>query len=243
MIKGNDYKIFAVLLLSLIIIWFISKLIAYPLQKLAYYTESSTENNQDNSINNVRAWYYEAIHLKKSLVFSLNFFHDRLNYFIHQSTTDPLTKLTNRRTLDEQMIKWAESETLFSIILLDIDHFKRINDIYGHSTGDEVLIFLSDQIREVSRKNDLSYRFGGEEFLLLLPETDKNEAFQVAERLRRKMEGSISPCGEIVTISAGIATYPDSTTNLAELIEMADQCLYEAKSAGRNKCIVFNQWA
>lgn len=227
------------LILSIIIIWILSKRIALPLQKLAYYTETSTESNQEEKIEKVRAWYYEATQLKAALSHSLKFLHNKVNYFIHQSTTDPLTKLTNRRTMDEYIKKWTESSLPYSVIIFDMDKFKRVNDTYGHTVGDEVLKYLAESMKEVSRKDDVCCRYGGEEFVMLLPETDKYAAYQVAERLRKKLEKTISPCGEIVTVSAGIASFPDCAVHPAELIEKADKCLYQAKNTGRNKCIVF----
>ncbi|WP_261808038.1 sensor domain-containing diguanylate cyclase [Paenibacillus sp. N3.4] len=237
MMKEMIMKSLPYLLLSLILISLISKVIAQPLQKLAFFTESSTQNNQDESLKKVRAWYYEAIQLKKALTYSLGFFHDKVDYFTYQSKTDPLTKLTNRRTLDEETQKWAENGTPFSIIILDIDHFKRVNDTFGHTKGDEVLKFLAEQMREVSREEDICCRYGGEEFVLLLHDLNSDEAFQVAEKLRKKVESTVSPCGDIITISSGIASYPVCTTNLSVLFEMADLFLYEAKNTGRNKSV------
>lgn len=225
------------LLVSLIVISIISKLIASPLHKLAYYAESTTKDNKGEEIHNVQAWYYEAIELKQALGNSVDYFKNRVDYFFNQSVTDPLTKLTNRITFDEQMAKWINEGTPFSIILLDIDRFKRVNDTYGHTIGDEVLKFLANQMREVARGQDICCRFGGEEFVILLPNTNKGEAFQLGERLRKRMESTVSPSGEMVTISAGIAMYPNCATNSSKLIEIADQRLYHAKETGRNKCV------
>ncbi|BAU27840.1 diguanylate cyclase (GGDEF)-like protein [Aneurinibacillus soli] len=243
MINEMIKKSFPFLLVSLLIIWWISRKIAQPLHQLAHYTENSTENSQEEHMEEVVAWYYEAIQLKKSLLHSLTFLHDKINYFMYQSTTDPLTKLTNRRTMDEQMKKWTENSIPFSLILLDIDRFKSINDTYGHSVGDEVLKFLARKMKENARQHDICCRFGGEEFLILLPNTEKNEAFHVAERLRMSMEAGASPCGEMVTISAGVSSYPDCTSETAKLIELADECLYKAKKSGRNCTIVFESSA
>ncbi len=120
---------------------------------------------------------------------------------------------------------------------MDIDHFKRVNDTFGHAAGDEVLKFLADQLREVSRRDDICCRLGGEEFVLLLPGTGEDAAYEVAEKLRKKVESTVSPTGEFITISAGIAFYPDGAVNVKALFEMADQCLYEAKKAGRNRSV------
>lgn len=226
------------LMLSLFIIALISQLIAQPLQKLAGFIESSTEKNQTESLSKVRAWYYEAIQLKKALTYSLGFLHEKVDFITHQSKTDPLTKLTNRRTLDEQTQKWTNNGTAFSVVILDIDHFKRVNDTYGHSVGDEVLKFLAEKMKEVARKEDICCRYGGEEFVLLLQHMNEDEAYLVAERLRMTIESTLSPCGDYITISAGISSYPSTTTDLSELFDAADQCLYEAKNNGRNQCIV-----
>lgn len=230
MIKEMMLKTAPILLISFLIILLLTNKIAQPLTKLATYAESSTENNQGGKINDVHAWYYEAIQLKKALNYSLNF-------FIHQSTVDPLTKLMNRRIMDAHLEQWTEQEWPFALLIFDIDKFKRVNDTYGHAMGDEVLKYLAASMLEVARKDDVCCRLGGEEFVMLLPETDQQTAFQVAERLRKKLESTISPCGEVVTISIGIAMHPEDRANSAELLELADQCLYEAKRTGRNRTI------
>ena len=125
------------------------------------------------------------------------------------------------------------------LLIFDIDKFKRVNDTYGHAMGDEVLKYLAASMLEAARKDDVCCRFGGEEFVMLLPETDRHAAFQLAERLRKKLESTISPCGEVVTISIGIAMYPEDRAHPAELLELADQCLYEAKRTGRNRTIEY----
>lgn len=230
---------FPFLFASLIFIIWLSNKIAEPLHKLAYYTENSTEKNQEKHIAKISAWYYEVIQLKKALVHSLAFLHNRINYSNHQSKTDPLTKLTNRRGMDEHMKKWLEEETPFSLVLLDIDHFKRVNDTYGHAAGDHVLQFLAIQMVESVEPHHICCRYGGEEFVILLPGMMQQDAVQVAERLRSKMESTISPCGDIVTISAGVAAYPDHSSDLEALVAKADDSLYEAKKRGRNQIIAF----
>ena len=231
-------KMLPFLLLSFLIIIFISGRIAAPLQQLAHYARSITESKNQTEIENVHAWYYEAVQLENALVKSFSVFEDKVNYFSHQSTTDPLTGLVNRRMLDEYTKKWTEDGTPYSIILFDIDRFKRVNDTFGHSVGDEVLKFVAAEMRVVSRVNDICCRYGGEEFILLLPETTNLEAFDIAERLRKKLETTISPSGEKITISAGIASLPECGNHIIELIEIADKYLYEAKSTGRNKSIM-----
>lgn len=237
MTKAMIIKTIPFLMISFILLWYVSKWIASPLQKMAQYTERSMTANQVDKMNQLHVWYYEARQLKEALIHSLNFFQDRVNFFSHQSTIDPLTGLWNRRTLDEYLQKWTEDETSYAVILLDIDKFKRVNDTYGHSVGDDVIKFLANKMQQVARPQDKCFRYGGEEFLLLLPETENFVALQIAEQLRSIMEQTISPCGEIVTISAGIASYPLNGNHPQKIIEAADKCLYKAKRTGRNRII------
>ena len=180
----------------------------------------------------MHACTYEAIQLKRALNYSLN-------YFIHQSTVDPLTKLMNRRETRCALENWTEQGRPFALLIFDIDKFKRVNDTDGHAMGDEVLKYLAASILEIARKDDVCCRFGGEEFVMLLPETDRHDAFQLAERLRNKLESTVSPCGDVVTISIGIAMYPEDRAHADGLLELADQCLYEAKRTGRNRTIEY----
>jgi len=226
------------LLLLFVLIIYISNRIARPLQHLAHYARLSTTNEPHADMKNINAWYYEAIQLENALVKSIAYLQDRVTYFNHQSSTDPLTGLVNRRSMDEYTKQWIEEETPFSIILFDIDRFKRINDTYGHNVGDLVLKYLADEMRAVARNQDVCCRYGGEEFILLLPETTMLDAFNVAEQLRKRLETTVSPSGEIVTISSGISSYPECAHDTMKLIEIADTCLYEAKSKGRNRSIL-----
>lgn len=226
------------LLLSFIVIVLLSSKITQPLQRLAYYAHESTKRDNLGDFEDVHAWYYEVIELENALLKSYTYFQNRVNYFIYESTTDPLTGLLNRRAMDNVTQKWLAEKTPFSIILFDIDRFKRVNDTYGHAVGDEVLKFLAKEMKNVSRADDVSCRYGGEEFILLLPETSLRESFEIAERLRKKLESTISPCGEAITISSGISNYPDCGSHLIELIETADKSLYKAKNTGRNKSIM-----
>lgn len=225
------------LLLSLLLIWFISNRIAAPLKQLADHAKDSTENWEMKEMNNVHAWYYEALELQKAMLNNLRFFQNKVNFFIHESSTDPLTGLVNRRSMDAQVHKWIEEEQPFSLIIMDIDRFKRVNDTYGHPVGDLVLKFLSVELKRIARPQDICCRYGGEEFILLTPGLDQHEAVLVAEQLRSKLEHTVSPCGDIITISAGVASYPQCSTHIVELIEIADNSLYEAKNTGRNRVV------
>ncbi|PIC77394.1 GGDEF domain-containing protein [Sporosarcina sp. P19] len=238
MVLEMALKSLPLLLLSFFLVRYLSRKIALPLQKLAYYTENSVESDQKEKMEAISDWYYEAKQLKGAMVHSLDYFKNEMNYFIHQSTIDPLTKLTNRRMMDSYMKQWVDDGTPFALIIFDIDKFKRVNDRYGHAVGDEVLIYLADWMRRTVRKQDICCRYGGEEFVILLPKSDKVTAYLTAERLREKMEDTVSPCGEVITISSGVGAYPLHANHPARLIELADQSLYEAKRTGRNKTIV-----
>ena len=157
--------------------------------------------------------------------------------------SDPLTLLHNRRHVDTRLpaeIQRARrSGRPLSVVMLDLDHFKKINDTYGHETGDTVLCAVSDRMRAASRASDVLARIGGEEFLAILPDTRLGQAVKVAERIRRAVCASPveTHAGAVeVTVSAGIAPLkPDD--NPKSLLRRADRALYAAKRAGRNKVV------
>ncbi len=158
-----------------------------------------------------------------------------------ESATDPLTGLYNRRYMKEELQKeLSRSERsghCFSIVLLDMDHFKKINDSYGHVTGDEVLRELARILREAVRLSDKVFRFGGEEFLILLPDSKGEDAFTQAERIREKVENfPFTGLRRKTTISIGIAQSGEDCT-LEYLIHQADKGLYTAKKKGRNRVV------
>lgn len=238
MVKQMLYVALPLLLVSLIIILWASLKIARPLQQLATLTESSMKANEEKNLAQVPGWYYEVIQLKKALIQSLSFLHGQVSFFMDQSATDPLTGLTNRRTLNERMQKWTNENTRYSIIMIDIDHFKSVNDTYGHGVGDEVLKFLTLKMKKVTRAHDLCCRYGGEEFIILLPNTSATDACLIAEQLRTDIEQAVSPIGKSITISGGVAEYPLMGNEPGAIIGLADQCLYEAKEKGRNRVVV-----
>ncbi len=157
------------------------------------------------------------------------------------SQTDPLTKLLNRRTCEEkfnyEINRYQRTKIPFSIILCDIDHFKNINDTYGHNMGDYVLTEVANILLENSRKTDLNFRWGGEEFLILLPDTELEGGIIVGEKIREKIEAfEFEYDGEQIcaTISLGVSEYEEEQI-MTDCLKVADTHLYEAKNAGRNK--------
>ncbi|MCC7385854.1 MAG: diguanylate cyclase [Deltaproteobacteria bacterium] len=164
------------------------------------------------------------------------------------SRTDGLTGIPNRRDLEARMqLEWSNRERYegpLSLVMIDIDHFKHYNDEHGHQLGDEVLRRTAHLLRAQIRKTDAIGRYGGEEFLVILPRTEKEQALLVADKLRRSVEqadyehGYLQPLGRI-TISCGVATAPHDAPTLAELLHAADDALFAAKDSGRNRVIGF----
>ena len=157
------------------------------------------------------------------------------------AVTDSLTGLYVRRyfteRLDEELGRSARQGLKFSFLMLDIDDFKKINDTYGHLVGDVVLKDIGYIIKENIREIDLVCRYGGEEFAAMLPETSKESAFVVAERIRKRTEERIFRAYDErlkLTVSIGVATYPDDSSNQQGIIEAADEELYRGKRSGKN---------
>ena len=169
-------------------------------------------------------------------------FHETL---LDQSTKDPLTGLGNRgTTLAELQSRFELSKRHgrpISVIMCDLDHFKQINDVHGHGAGDIVLAGFGERVRQNLRGTDLAGRIGGEEFLLILPETEISGAALLAERLRASLSDAPHPLpnGPVqVTCSLGVAQWIPEDRNAGALLGRADEALYEAKHRGRNQVVV-----
>ena len=177
-------------------------------------------------------------------------FTTRLRNNVQQSmelaVTDALTGLYNRRHMDTQVAALVDSAanrgTPLSVLAVDVDHFKSVNDSHGHDAGDRVLQELAARIRKNTRSLDLAFRTGGEEFVIVLPSTDRAVALKVAERLRRSVSAKPFNAGARagplpITISVGIASLESPNDTLEELLKRADLALYRAKREGRNRVI------
>jgi diguanylate cyclase (GGDEF)-like protein len=158
----------------------------------------------------------------------------------NQATVDGLTGLYNHRhiyeRLEEETKRCSRNKCYFAVMILDIDHFKNINDTYGHLTGDKILKELSQILKENTRQTDLVGRYGGEEFLIMLVETSLTAGFQVDEKIRQVIAESEFVQEIRLTVSIGIEEY--SGEKISELLEKTDKKLYSAKESGRNKTIM-----
>ena len=161
-----------------------------------------------------------------------------------QATIDPLTNLPNQRKLQQTLFELCkssreDSKKVFSLIMLDVDHFKLYNDTYGHQAGDSVLCNVAKVLSENIRQTDLAARYGGEEFALVIRGASKDHAISVAERIRETISNQLCYTTP-VTVSMGIAEFPIDGVTPVEVIEKADRALYQAKITGRNRIVVFN---
>ena len=163
-----------------------------------------------------------------------------------EAREDPLTGVAMRRVLEKRLHdghqRCCESGGSMAVILCDLDHFKRINDTYGHPAGDAALVAVAGVLKGLRRTEDLCCRYGGEEFVLLLEATNGEDALAIAERLRHAVEAlefTVEEQRVPLTLSAGVASFPELyIKTAAELILFADEALYEAKRRGRNRCLL-----
>ena len=164
----------------------------------------------------------------------------------HQSIRDPLTGLFNRRYLEEfftkEIIRAQRKQHEIGVIMIDIDHFKRFNDVYGHDAGDYVLQTVAQTLKQSVRGSDIACRYGGEELTLVLPELSLDQTYHRAEEIRVAIANlNLSYKGQplnSLTISLGVASFPLHGSTGPTLLRAADVALYHAKDAGRNQVIV-----
>ncbi len=160
-----------------------------------------------------------------------------------RASTDALTGLPNSRACRDSLKRMvaAAGRTLAPVtaILLDLDHFKQINDRFGHGAGDDALAAVGDVMRSTLRDSDFAGRYGGEEFLMLLPDTDHEGGLQAAEKVREAVQAlQVTQVDGPITASLGVASYPGDAMDSDTLVRMADRALYAAKAAGRNRVML-----
>jgi two-component system cell cycle response regulator len=171
---------------------------------------------------------------------------DNVPMTVEMAITDALTGLFNRRYMETHLATLVEQAAQrgkpISVLVLDIDYFKSVNDSHGHDAGDDVLREFAMRIRKAIRNIDLACRYGGEEFVIVMPDTDMAVAIMVAERLRRRIASELfaiqdDACALDVTISIGIAALDGPDDNAAAILKRADAALYRAKRDGRNRVV------
>ncbi|WP_341279034.1 diguanylate cyclase [Paenibacillus sp. FSL H8-0537] len=224
------------LLLLIFAVVILARSIANPFLRLSQFVSQLGDPGELSSWRK-NHWIRETDLLIKSTINVGSLIQAQHHQLTKDAETDPLTGLMNRRTLIKFLTLWMEENLPFSIIIIDIDRFKRVNDKYGHQAGDAVLKQLAQTVIHAIRPEDIGYRYGGEELVILLQQTTLAEAYLVAEQLRMEVEGGVDPVVGRVTISQGVAQYPLHGTSPEELLQKADQALYQAKNAGRNQTI------
>jgi diguanylate cyclase (GGDEF)-like protein/PAS domain S-box-containing protein len=212
-----------------------------------------------NELLNGRLMVFRDITERKQVEKRLRYVNDRLQGQLieigllqsklrEQAIRDPLTNLFNRRyleeTLERELARAAREDYPVCIIMIDLDHFKRVNDTYGHEAGDYVLKALADTLSTQSRRGDFACRYGGEEFVIVMPNINMSTAYERAEKLRQSLNSLHVPYGHYnltTTISVGIACYPTNGETREAILRAADQAMYAAKEAGRDHILSYDQ--
>ncbi len=218
-------------------IWLALKIVR-PLNELSTMIEVG-ENGQGNG--HIADWYDEAKLLKKNVQNMMICAESKITDLTDQLNLDSLTGIPNRRIMDQTLNELIINKVPHAVILIDLDDFKSINDTYGHTVGDEVLKAFAHHMQLNMEEQGMCFRYGGEEFMIILPSRSIDEAVELAESLRVKQALQETACGRPVTMSAGITAFTPNVQSPNQLIEIADHALYKAKQSGRNcLCVVRN---
>lgn len=231
-------KIIPINLLILLFIWISAIFISRPLWQLAHKAKLMDQQESLKNIARIRVWYFEAAQLKQAMLKGLGLLNTRITQLHNDSHTDAMTGLFNRRGMQQVLDSYQALGQPLAVIALDIDHFKQINDGFGHDVGDQVLAALAALMQQGARQADALCRSGGEEFLVLLPGLPLPLAFEIAERLRQRVAAHPMPGAGHITISLGVAHWPGSDDDLNAVLKQADKALYEAKRRGRNRTVL-----
>ena len=221
--------------LSTIFVFFLATRIVRPLQNMAEIAGNSAQEQEMKKLKDIRAWYVEVYKIQEALIQSFSILHGKVNTLKEESATDPLTKLLNRRSFENYLSIHTDQQQSYTLVILDVDWFKAINDTYGHLAGDEILRRLAENIKESLEEDEVACRYGGEEFVLVFLETSIDQAYERVEALRKEFAQLSSLTEEPITFSAGIANFPLHGDNPQTVLEKADVALYKAKKDGRNR--------
>lgn len=243
--KKLYFLIFLGLIIFILTFWLIYKKILNPIDGLTKNIILFKENKKDS---------FDFKYYNDEIGFLINNFFEmkqtidkNIEKLQYNASYDFLTKIFNRKTyfeISEEIFELSKRQNEpFSILLIDIDHFKRINDTYGHLIGDEVLKFVSSNISKLLRKSDILGRYGGEEFIVTLPNTKLDNAKTIAEKINKYIYDNhyVNETYNFqLSVSVGIAQIKKET-NLTDLIHKADEALYKAKNSGRNRVVVYEE--
>ena len=229
-------------ILGLLILWWLGNEIVRPLRKLADHAVTMDSDESVEGVRDVHSWYIEAALIRRALLQGMLLVREKIKWLSEQASTDPLTGLVNRRAMEKLLTEYEHHQQQFAVISLDIDHFKIVNDTYGHDSGDVALRVLAQSLKRSCRKNDTACRLGGEEFLMIFPETSLEVATDIAERLREEVAASeIDTVGHI-TISLGVTMWLPDDDSVASVLIRADELMYQAKKEGRNRVVAGSRY-
>ena len=237
LMKDMFFGLIPASLLGVLLIWGGALLITRPLRQLAYSAERLSAPETPGELRSIRTWYREAAAIRQALLTGVGLMQQKLGRLSQEAQSDALTGLANRRALGAALAALEQSGLSYAVLLLDIDHFKRVNDSWGHDAGDEALRRVAGVLRDSSRSEDLACRSGGEEFVLLLPGTNLEAARSIAERIRETVAGTLIPQVGKVTVSIGVAVGGRTSLSSDAVLKQADQRLYSAKQTGRNRVV------
>ena len=227
-----------ILIIVLIVVILFTRYISGPLYKLASFAKDITiDDHRGLKVPTIHNWNYEANELKNTIEKTVLSMQNHISVLSDEPQKDTLTGLNNRRTMDRVLQEWLKRNLAYSYIILDIDHFKSVNDTYGHHMGDAVLQFLAAKMLELAGPDDVCCRFGGEEFVILSPGATAREAYTLAETIRETIAASPTPIGNTITISIGIAD-SSQLQDVEDTKQRADAALYESKQNGRNRTTI-----
>ena len=190
-----------------------------------------------DQLSRIKAWYKEPAAIRQALIASVRLIQRKIGRLSEEAQSDPMTGLANRRALDATLARYDQTGQPYAALALDIDFFKRVNDSFGHDAGDLALKEVAATIARHSRSGDLACRAGGEEFVLLLPDTDLANAQAIAERIRASIEAAAIDGVGRITLSIGIACRSPQLDSATQVLKQADDNLYRAKQTGRNRVV------
>lgn len=240
-LKSHFRKVLIYTIVPFMILLFIVFMLAHQLARPFVYLADlmSTIGKEKKELPPVKPhWNREVNLLTQAVVIAWTDIQKQTDQLTQEAMTDILTGLTNRRALENSINQAIAARVPFSLIVLDVDKFKFVNDTYGHLAGDEVLKHFAQILSASIRPGDMCSRYGGEEFVIMLPRTKAEDAYLVAERIRRSLAKSKAPVELRITSSQGIAHYPTHGRSLEELLGAADHALYSAKHKGRNRTMI-----